>query len=206
VWAAGCCRHWPSVASCPTRLRYSALVYTVHLHVHLQEHSGITAEPRCCPLPAASVPPGTDTGGAARRSAEERTRQESNRGTGVSGPGPGELTSLASAPPRSRLLGRRAHSRGSPHRVYRGPYKVRVEEKAVPGIEHPNDAIVRVSLGAICGSDLHLYHGQPGWTRQVPFAGVFPGAVRRTVVTRTEGLPGAGVHPSVSSRADGRSP
>jgi threonine dehydrogenase-like Zn-dependent dehydrogenase len=43
--------------------------------------------------------------------------------------------------------------------VYRGPYKVRVEEKDVPGIEHPNDAIVRVTLAAICGSDLHLYHG-----------------------------------------------
>src|ERR1700761_2793565 len=43
--------------------------------------------------------------------------------------------------------------------TYRGPYKVRVEEKANPAIEHPNDAIVRVQLAAICGSDLHLYHG-----------------------------------------------
>ena len=43
--------------------------------------------------------------------------------------------------------------------VYRGPYKIRVEEKDVPRIEHPNDAIVRVTLAAICGSDLHLYHG-----------------------------------------------
>lgn len=29
--------------------------------------------------------------------------------------------------------------------VYRGPYKVRVEEKDIPPIEHPNDAIVRVT-------------------------------------------------------------
>jgi hypothetical protein len=43
--------------------------------------------------------------------------------------------------------------------VYRGPYKVRVEEKDIPPIEHPNDAIVRVTLAAICGSDLHLYPG-----------------------------------------------
>ena len=43
--------------------------------------------------------------------------------------------------------------------TYRGPYKVRIEEKDVPSIEHPNDAIVRVELAAICGSDLHLYHG-----------------------------------------------
>ncbi|RWZ61566.1 glutathione-dependent formaldehyde dehydrogenase [Labedella populi] len=43
--------------------------------------------------------------------------------------------------------------------VYRGPYKVRTEEKDIPKIEHPNDAIVRVTRAAICGSDLHLYHG-----------------------------------------------
>ena len=43
--------------------------------------------------------------------------------------------------------------------VYRGPYRIRVEEKPIPGIEHPNDAIVRVTRAAICGSDLHLYHG-----------------------------------------------
>jgi threonine dehydrogenase-like Zn-dependent dehydrogenase len=49
--------------------------------------------------------------------------------------------------------------------VYRGPYKVRVEEKPMPVIEHPNDAIVRVTMAAICGSDLHLYHGMMPDTR-----------------------------------------
>jgi threonine dehydrogenase-like Zn-dependent dehydrogenase len=49
--------------------------------------------------------------------------------------------------------------------VYRGPYKVRVEEKDIPLIEHPNDAIVRVDMAAICGSDLHLYHGMMPDTR-----------------------------------------
>jgi threonine dehydrogenase-like Zn-dependent dehydrogenase len=49
--------------------------------------------------------------------------------------------------------------------VYRGPYKVRVEEKDIPRIEHPNDAIVRVQLAAICGSDLHIYHGMMPDTR-----------------------------------------
>ncbi len=42
---------------------------------------------------------------------------------------------------------------------YRGPYRVRAAEKAEPRIEHPNDAIVRVTRSCICGSDLHLYHG-----------------------------------------------
>ena len=49
--------------------------------------------------------------------------------------------------------------------VYRGPYRVRVQDKDVPTIEHPNDAIVRVTTAAICGSDLHLYHGMMPDTR-----------------------------------------
>jgi len=49
--------------------------------------------------------------------------------------------------------------------VYRGPYRVGVEQKPEPRIEHPNDAIVRVTLASICGSDLHLYHGMMPDTR-----------------------------------------
>ena len=49
--------------------------------------------------------------------------------------------------------------------VYRGPYRVRMEDKDRPRIEHPNDAIVRVRRAAICGSDLHLYHGMMPDTR-----------------------------------------
>jgi S-(hydroxymethyl)glutathione dehydrogenase / alcohol dehydrogenase len=43
--------------------------------------------------------------------------------------------------------------------TYRGPNRVRLECKPVPKIEHPEDAIVRVTRSCICGSDLHLYHG-----------------------------------------------
>jgi threonine dehydrogenase-like Zn-dependent dehydrogenase len=42
---------------------------------------------------------------------------------------------------------------------YRGPYRVRVEEKQDPRIEHPDDVVLRVVRTTICGSDLHLYHG-----------------------------------------------
>lgn len=42
---------------------------------------------------------------------------------------------------------------------YRGPYRVRADQKAMPEIQHPGDAIVRVTRSCICGSDLHLYHG-----------------------------------------------
>lgn len=43
---------------------------------------------------------------------------------------------------------------------YRGPYRVRADHnKPMPHIEHPGDAIVRVTRSLICGSDLHIYHG-----------------------------------------------
>jgi S-(hydroxymethyl)glutathione dehydrogenase/alcohol dehydrogenase len=48
---------------------------------------------------------------------------------------------------------------------YRGPYRVRVDEKPMPAILHPEDAIVRVNRSCICGSDLHLYHGMVPDTR-----------------------------------------
>jgi threonine dehydrogenase-like Zn-dependent dehydrogenase len=64
--------------------------------------------------------------------------------------------------------------------VYRGPYTIRVEEKDIPRIEHPNDAIIRVTLAAICGSDLHLYHGMMPDTRVgTTFGHEFIGVVER---------------------------
>jgi len=42
---------------------------------------------------------------------------------------------------------------------YRGPRRVRADQKPMPEILHPNDAIIRVTRSCICGSDLHLYHG-----------------------------------------------
>ena len=49
--------------------------------------------------------------------------------------------------------------------TYRGRFRVRVEDKPDPEILHPNDAIVRVTRAAICGSDIHLYHGVMADTR-----------------------------------------
>jgi threonine dehydrogenase-like Zn-dependent dehydrogenase len=36
---------------------------------------------------------------------------------------------------------------------------LRVESAPDPEIEHPRDAILRISMSGICGSDLHLYDG-----------------------------------------------
>ncbi len=61
--------------------------------------------------------------------------------------------------------------------VYHGAYDVEVDDKPLPRIEHPEDAILRVTTSAICGSDLHLYHGsvpgmEPGQTLGHEFMGI----------------------------------
>src|SRR3954447_16696777 len=40
-----------------------------------------------------------------------------------------------------------------------GTHDVRVEDVPEPTLINPHDAILRVTLTAICGSDLHLYDG-----------------------------------------------
>src|SRR3954453_21183589 len=41
--------------------------------------------------------------------------------------------------------------------TWQGKRDVRVGGVPDPGIEHPTDAIVKITSSAICGSDLHLY-------------------------------------------------
>lgn len=48
---------------------------------------------------------------------------------------------------------------------YRGPLRVRIDEKPMPELVHPEDALVRVTRSCICGSDLHLYNGSVPDTR-----------------------------------------
>jgi len=43
--------------------------------------------------------------------------------------------------------------------VYEGMKKVKVDEVADPVIKETDDLIIRVTNAAICGSDLHIYHG-----------------------------------------------
>ncbi len=61
--------------------------------------------------------------------------------------------------------------------TYRGPSHVRIVDKPEPRIEHADDILLRVTRTAICGSDLHLYHGfvpdtRVGCTFGHEFAGV----------------------------------
>ena len=43
--------------------------------------------------------------------------------------------------------------------TYHGVGDFRVTEEPRPALAGPADALVRVTLSAICGSDLHIYHG-----------------------------------------------
>ena len=44
--------------------------------------------------------------------------------------------------------------------VYKEPFRVAVENAPDPAIQHPNDAIVKITSSCICGSDLHMYEGR----------------------------------------------
>ena len=47
--------------------------------------------------------------------------------------------------------------------VWHGTTDIRCESVPDPGLEHERDAIIKVTSGAICGSDLHLFdHFMPG--------------------------------------------
>ncbi|KAJ3501511.1 hypothetical protein NLJ89_g9307 [Agrocybe chaxingu] len=47
-------------------------------------------------------------------------------------------------------------------RWYPPSYDIRVETIPIPKIQHPDDAIVKVTFAALCGSDLHIYRGHGG--------------------------------------------
>lgn len=44
--------------------------------------------------------------------------------------------------------------------VYLGPHSLEVVERPDPVIDAPTDAVVRVSLGCVCGSDLWYFRGE----------------------------------------------
>src|SRR6202167_1278505 len=52
--------------------------------------------------------------------------------------------------------------------TFQAPGEVRVSEVPEPELSAPGDAIVRIEVTGVCGSDLHIYHGrmqiEPGFT------------------------------------------
>lgn len=61
--------------------------------------------------------------------------------------------------------------------VYHGAHDVRIDDKPKPQIQDKEDIILKVTSTALCGSDLHLYHGatpgmEPGQTLGHEFMGI----------------------------------
>jgi S-(hydroxymethyl)glutathione dehydrogenase / alcohol dehydrogenase len=61
--------------------------------------------------------------------------------------------------------------------VFHKPKDVRIDNVDDPRIEDPRDAIIRVTLTAICGSDLHLYNGMILQPRPMTLGHEFMGIV-----------------------------
>ncbi|KAF9235180.1 chaperonin 10-like protein [Melanogaster broomeanus] len=62
-------------------------------------------------------------------------------------------------------------------RWYPPGYDIRVEKVPIPTIEHPDDAIVKVKLAGLCGSDLHVYRGTEALTEPTVCGHEFIGEV-----------------------------
>ncbi|WP_404961665.1 aldo/keto reductase [Streptomyces sp. 147326] len=61
-----------------------------------------------------------------------------------------------------------------------GPGDVRIENVPDPAIVEPRDAIVRITLASVCGSDLHPYHSMDKTDEGVPMGHEFLGVVEET--------------------------
>ncbi len=44
--------------------------------------------------------------------------------------------------------------------LFGGPHRIEVGDRPDPVVEAPTDAVVRVVLGSVCGSDLWYYRGE----------------------------------------------
>ncbi|WP_225634507.1 alcohol dehydrogenase catalytic domain-containing protein [Streptomyces solaniscabiei] len=74
-----------------------------------------------------------------------------------------------------------------------GPGDVRVENVPGPRIIEPTDAIVRITLSCVCGSDLHPYHSMDKSEHGVPMGHEFLGVVEETGSAVTGLSPGDAV-------------
>lgn len=62
--------------------------------------------------------------------------------------------------------------------VWHGPRDIRIDDVPEPTLKNDTDAIVRVTTGAICGTDLHAYHGEvPGFEPGIVMGHEFMGIV-----------------------------
>ena len=61
--------------------------------------------------------------------------------------------------------------------TYQGERNVKVVEAPKPSISGSREALVRITLGAVCGSDLHIYHGNIPMSVGEPLGHEFVGVI-----------------------------
>lgn len=71
-----------------------------------------------------------------------------------------------------------------------GPGDVRVEEREKPTIQHPTDAIIKLSAACVCGSDLWPYRGTDGVDEPVAMGHEYCGIVEEVGAEVTTVAPG----------------
>ncbi|ERF72076.1 hypothetical protein EPUS_04994 [Endocarpon pusillum Z07020] len=64
--------------------------------------------------------------------------------------------------------------------VFKGPYKVELEERPIPQIQEPTDVIVKVKYTALCGSELHVFRGHQPSPTDIIMGHEFTGTVCET--------------------------
>ena len=84
--------------------------------------------------------------------------------------------------------------------VYHSKDHIALEDRPVPTLQQPDDAIVRVTLSTICSSDLHIMHGTvPRAKEGVILGHEFVGVVEQVGTGVTRFQPGDRVSVSVES-------
>src|SRR5215472_9086652 len=63
--------------------------------------------------------------------------------------------------------------------IYQGPWKIEVGERPDATIKEPTDAVVRVVLACVCGSDLWYYRGETDFSVGSPIGHEFLGVVEQ---------------------------
>lgn len=84
--------------------------------------------------------------------------------------------------------------------VYHGNNHISLEQRPVPEIQHPTDALVRVTLSTICSSDIHIKHGTvPRAKEGIILGHEFVGIVEQVGASVKRFKPGDRVSVSVES-------
>lgn len=74
--------------------------------------------------------------------------------------------------------------------VLHGPRDVRVEERERPTLQHPTDAIIRLSAACVCGSDLWPYRGIDDYGAAAPMGHEYVGIIEEVGDEVTNVKPG----------------